>query len=79
MAVIATGVAYLSQACFTTSSSKDEYTNKHPYIVETKASRDWRDAGTALQVFSILLIGGAYASALYGFYAAASVLEKAAL
>jgi hypothetical protein len=78
-AVLATGVAYFSQACFATSWSRDEYINEHPYILETKATNNWRDAGISFQVLAIALIFLAYILALYGFYLAANVLEKSVL
>lgn len=78
LSVIATGVAYVAQMCIATSWSKDEYSNEHPYIRETRATENWRDTGIVLQVLSIGLVILSYVFALLGFNLAANVLEMAA-
>lgn len=76
LAGAASGVTYLSQACYTKAAYKVSFGWKHPYVENKSSAKGWELAGDVLRALAVVGVVASYLLILLGVWFGWEVLAS---
>lgn len=68
LAGAASGVTYLSQACYTKAAYEVTFGWKHPYVEDKRSAKGWEVAGDVLRALAVIGVVASYLLILLGVW-----------